>query len=84
MATFVADKYDWKNDPDLPKAGSIINDGKWEVVKAEAVTVEKLMAWAEDSGGREPDLVEGSGAVTIMDHSSRPFLKYIVWYKNVT
>lgn len=72
---FAVDKYDPTDDPELPKPGDTVPDGR-TVAKAQyisAVDLTKMLMASE-----WPD-IDGHADVLVKDHPTRPFVKYLVW-----
>lgn len=78
MSTWVAHKYDAANDPHMPKVGAPSPDGEGTITKVEVIEATKLYKMA--MAGEEPDPA-GNRVVLVVDHPTRPFVKYFVWVK---
>lgn len=74
-----ASKYDPQNDPHMPKVGDIQKG--CEFLKVEPIEASALMKMVTE--GKEPELIEGSDEVLVLNNPERPFLKYLVWVKHI-
>ena len=74
-----ASKYDPQNDSNMPKVGDIQKGCKF--LKVEPIEISALMKMVHE--GKNPELIEGSDEVLILDNPERPFLKYLVWVKHM-
>lgn len=79
MGTFVASKYDENTDPHKPKIGDPSPDGNGTIQKVQMIEATKLVQMAM-RGEPEPDL-DGNRNLYVVDHPSRPFVKFFVWVK---
>ncbi len=72
-----ADKYDPQNDTHYPKVGDKIDNERVvaKVKHIEASELYKLLTAKE-----QPEDVEH---IIIVDNPERPYLKYLVWWKNI-
>jgi hypothetical protein len=78
--TFGANRYDPSQDPEYPKVGSTYDNGAKTVLKAQHMEVGDLLKMV--AAGARPEPLEGAEEdVDIIDNTTRPFLKYLVWYK---
>ena len=73
MASFVANKYDKKTDPHLPKVGTTI-EGYGKIMKVQPIEAGKLMKLMQ----KEEDL-KGFKKLLVGNNPDRPFLKYLIW-----
>jgi hypothetical protein len=75
-----ASKYDPQNDPHMPKVGDIQKG--CEFLKVEPIETSTLMKMIIK--GNEPELIEGSDEVLVLNNPERPYLRYLVWVKHLT
>lgn len=71
--TFVSSKFCPENDPDRPKVGDTVEDGR---------VIKKVdwMLYSDALDGKEPDPMEGCVAL-MKEHTTRAVI-WIVWVKN--
>jgi hypothetical protein len=74
---YKSDKYDPQNDPHYPKVGDKIDNGR-VVVKVKHIEASDLYKLL--TGKEQPEDVEH---IMIVDNPDRPYLKYLVWWKNI-
>jgi hypothetical protein len=78
MTGFVIDKYDEAKDEHKPKVGAPSPDGKGVITKVQMIEATKLMEMVMKNGKPEE---HDDDEVLVVDHPSRPFVKYFVWVK---
>lgn len=79
MAEFQASKYDSENDTHLPKIGDKFDNDTKEIIKVEPIQASDLMKMFQSE--TQPDDAEH---LTVFDNPIRPFLKYLVWFKDIS
>lgn len=77
MGTFEVSKFDLARDPHTPKVGAPSPDGNGTIAKVQFIEATKLYERVM-RGDPEPDL-EGHRALLVVDHPTRPFVKFFVW-----
>lgn len=84
MITFTTqigeEKYDPNKDEARPKVGSIIKE-KFEVLKSEYIDATALLKMVMDN--KTPELIKNSTQVLIYSHPERPYVKYVIWVKEI-